>query len=154
MNKRTGIIITIILLVIVFFALKNNIGDNQNKEQLEIKTNKESIYDLFYNFPKSNNIYFTSNSLYSNLSIGPTIYQIDILAELTDEAYEEFVKGVTFDDEKDFKIKINPHNIEYQWKNINNKEIIRSKDFEDASINNIYLDESTKTIYVIAMGGN
>lgn len=152
-NKKTISIIGIILLIIVAIFLKN-INQKENNKDIEIKTNKDSIYNLFNNFPESKNIYFTSNNLYSDRSIGPTIYQIDILAELTDDAYDNFINQVEFDNKTDFQIKVNPHNIKYNWKNIKNTSIIESKDVEDASINNIYLDEETKTIYIIALGGN
>ena len=39
-------------------------------------------------------------------------------------------------------------------KKITNNNIIESKNNETASIKSIYLDENTKTIYVIAIGGN
>ena len=53
-----------------------------------------------------------------------------------------------------FEIKINPHNMKYNWEKVKNIQIISSKDVEDASITDIYVDENTKTIYVIALGGN
>ena len=36
----------------------------------------------------------------------------------------------------------------------NNKETIKSKDAEIASVTEIYIDENNKTIYIVAIGGN
>lgn len=152
-NKRIILTIVIILSIIIAIIF-NNLNQKQETQDIEIKTNKDSIYNLFNNFPESKNIYFTSNNLYGDRSIGPSIYQIDILAELTDDAYDNFINQVEFADALDFKTKINPRNLKYAWKNIKNIDIIESKDIEDASITHIYLDESTKTIYIIALGGN
>lgn len=161
MNKKIIITIIVILIIaglIVAVAtnlLKGNIEQQEvNKNEIEIKTNKETIYKLFNNFPESNNMYYNSKKLYNERSIGPTIYQIDILAELTDEAYDNFISQVKFEKLNNIEIKVNPHNINYDWKNIKNTQVIESKNIEDASIRNIYLDENTKTIYVIAIGGN
>lgn len=148
-HKKIFAIIAILLITLIVISIKDD-----NSEHIAIKTHKESIYKLFYNFPESNNIYFTSNNLYSERSIGPAIYQIDILAELTDDAYKEFIKNIKFDEVSDFAMKINPHKQKYQWKKISNIEIIKSKSPEDASIQNIYLDETTKSLYIIAVGGN
>lgn len=161
MKKR--IIITVIVILIIIGSIfvvatglsKENIEQQEiNKNELDIKTNKETIYELFNNFPKSNNIYYTSKNLYNEKNIGPTIYQIDILAELTDESYNDFISKIEFDESKNFEIKINPHNINYNWKSIKNTQVIETKNIEIASIINIYLDENSKTIYVIAIGGN
>ncbi len=161
MKKR--IIITIIVVLIIIGSIfviatmlsKENIEQQKvNKNELDIKTNKETIYELFNNFPESNNMYYTSKNLYNEKSIGPTIYQIDILAELTDESYDNFISQVEFDELKNFEIKINPHNINYNWKSIKNTQLIETKSIEDASIRSIYLDKNSKTIYVIAIGGN
>lgn len=162
MKKRIIITIVVVLVIIgLIFAVatmlsKKNIQQQQevNKNELDIKTNKETIYELFNNFPKSNNIYYTSKNLYSEKSIGPTIYQMDILAELTDESYDNFISQIEFDKSKNFEIKINPNNINYNWKSIKNTQVIETKNIEIASIRNIYLDENSKTIYVIAIGGN
>lgn len=161
MNKKIIITIIVILIIIglIFVVatnlLKENIEQQEiNKNELEIKTNRETIYELFNNFPKSNKMYYTSKKLYNERSIGPKIYQIDILAELTDEAYDNFISQVEFEELNNFEIKVNPHNINYDWKNIKNTQVIESENIEDASIRNIYLDENTKTIYVIAIGGN
>ena len=154
MKNKKVIIIVIIVLIVATFILKITLNKKEGDNNLIINSNKDTIYELFHNFPNSENIYFTSNSLYSKWSIGPTIYQIDIIAELTDSAYENFLEEIEFNDEKEFQIKINPHNIKYNWKNIRNTNIIVSRDAEDASITHIYLDEATKTIYVIALGGN
>ncbi len=161
MKKR--IIITIIVVLIIIGSIfvvatmlsKENIEQQKvNKNELDIKTNKETIYELFNNFPESNNMYYTSKNLYNEKSIGPTIYQIDILAELTNESYDNFISQVEFDEFKNFEIKINPHNINYNWKSIKNTQVIETKSIEDASIRSIYLDKNSKTIYVIAIGGN
>ena len=165
MNKKVmiGIIITFVaaLFVVLRIVIPNTtkdvgnaLGENIEKSELEIKTNKETIYELFSNFPESNNIYYISKNLYNERSVGPTIYQIDILAELTDDAYKNIVNQIKFEQLDNFEIKVNPHNKSYNWKKIKNTNIIESKNNEIASIKNIYLDENTKTIYVTAMGGN
>lgn len=160
MNKKVIIKIISILIIlglgciVTTNLLKNREKQTINRNESEIKTNKDNIYELFNNFLECNNIYYISKNLYSERSIGPTIYQIDILAELTDKAYEEFINQVEFEDLENFEIKVNPNNINYQWKKIMNIKIIESKDIEDASISKIYLDEKTKTIYIIALGGN
>ena len=155
MKKILCILLMVILLVVGLFILTSceKTKSDENNE-LEIKTNKEKIYGLFEDFPKSYNIYYTSNSLYSKRDIGPTIYQIDILAELKDEAYETFNKQAEFEELDKFEIKVNPNNKSYNWKKIKNTSIIRSKNNEIASIKSIYLDQNTKTIYVTAIGGN
>ena len=83
-----------------------------------------------------------------------TIYEIHILAELTDESYNEFINKVNFDQTKDTETLINPNRINYNWKNVENYNIIEAENFEIASVQSIYVDEDTKTIYVIADGGN
>lgn len=156
MNKK--IIVTIIgVLIIIGLALvvwMSCSGEKVTKRKIEIKTNKETIYELFNNFPESKNIYYSSENLYSERSIGPTIYQIDILAELEKNAYETFISQVEFEELDKPEIKVNPNNKSYNWKKITNNNIIKSKNNETASIKSIYLDENTKTIYVIAIGGN
>ncbi len=154
MNKR--IIVTIIgVLIIIGLALGAGMSrSGGNKRKLEIKTNKETIYELFNNFPESKNIYYYSENLYSERSIGPAIYQIDILAELEKNAYETFINQAEFEELDKPEIKVNPNNKNYNWKKITNYNIIKSKNNETASIKSIYLDENTKTIYVIAIGGN
>ena len=82
------------------------------------------------------------------------IYEIHILAELTDESYNEFINKVNFDQTKDTETLIKPNRINYNWKNVENYNIIEAKNFEIASVQSIYVDEDTKTIYVIADGGN
>ena len=161
MNKKVIIKIIVVLIIIGLVCVvgaslsrKNMEHQEVNKKELGVKTNRDKIYELFNNFPESNNIYYTSKNLYNERSIGPTIYQIDILAELTDEGYDNFINQVELENLHKIEIKVNPHNINYDWKNIKNTQVIESKDFEDASIRNIYLDENTKTIYVIAIGGN
>ncbi len=160
MNKKVIIKIISILIIlglgciVTTNLLKNKEKQTINRNESEIKTNKDNIYELFYNFPECNYIYYISKNLYSERSIGPTIYQLDILAELTDKAYEEFINQVEFEDLENFEIKVNPNNINYQWKKIMNIKIIESKYIEEASISKIYLDEKTKTIYIIALGGN
>ena len=161
MNKKiiVTIIVALIIIGLIFVVVKSvsREGIEQQevyKSELEIKTNRETIYELFINFPESNNIYYTSKNLYNERSIGPTIYQIDILAELTNDAYNNFISQVEFEELGNSEIKVNPNNINYDWKNIKNTNIIESKNIEDASIRSIYLDENTKTIYVIAIGGN
>lgn len=161
MSKRTIIIVTVLivlgLICIVTIGISKKYVQHaitKSELELELKTNKDAIYDLFNNFPKSNNIYYTSKNLYSERSIGPTIYQIDILAELTNEAYDYFINKVEFESLGTAEVKVNPYNINYDWKKIKNIGVIESKDIEDASIRSIYLDERTKTIYVVALGGN
>ena len=160
MNKK--IIVTIVVFLIIIglgFAVTNLFREDTTKQrnysnELVLNTKKETIYGLFNGFPESNNIYYSSNNLYSEMRIGPTIYQIDILAELKDEAYENFVNQAEFEELDNFEIRVNPNNISYNWKKIKNTNIIKSKNNETASIKSIYLDENTKTIYVIAIGGN
>lgn len=161
MKKRIIITIIVVLIIIALIFViasrlsRENIEQQKiNKNELDIKTNKETIYGLFNNFPESNNMYYTSKNLYNEKVIGPTIYQMDILAELTDESYNNLISQVKFEELKNFEIKINPHNINYNWKSIKNTQVIETKNIEDASIRSIYLDEITKTIYVIAIGGN
>ena len=159
-NKKIiiGIIVVSIIVTLLFvnkiLLINKKNRDEQEIAQNDIKNNKDVIYGLFDNFPDSDNIYYTSKNLYSKRSIGPTIYQLDILAELTDEGYNNFIKHVEFCNLDNFEMRINPNKINYNWKAIKNIEIIKSKDVEDASINNIYLDESQKAIYIIAKGGN
>ena len=161
MNKKNIVTTTVFLIIIgLSFAVVVNLLGGFTKKQvnhnneLEIKTNKETIYQLFNNFPESNNIYYCSNNLDSKMRVGPTIYQIDILAELKDEAYSNFVNQVEFEELDNFEIKVNPYNKSYNWKKIKNANILISKDNEVASVKSIYLDENTKTIYVVAVGGN
>lgn len=121
---------------------------------IEIKNNKETIYNLFDNFPESKNIYYTSHKLYSKWSIGPTIYQIDILAELTEESYNNFIKQVESTKKETAKIKFNPNNITYNWEKIENTTILKSRVVEEASVTEIYLDKNNKTIYIVVIAGN
>lgn len=142
-------IFSIAVLIFIYFTM-NQAG----KQNIEIENNKETIYSLFDNFPESKNIYYTSHSLYSKCSIGPTIYQIDILAELTEENYNNFIKQIETTKEEKLKMKINPNNITYNWKKIENITILKSKDAEEISVTEIYFDENNKTIYIVAIGGN
>lgn len=139
----------IIFLISIYFIINQT-----RKTNIELKNNKETIYSLFNNFPESKNIYYTYHNLYSKLSIGPTIYQIDILAELTEESYNNFIKQVESTKEETLKMKFNPNNITYSWKKIENITILKSKDAEETSVTEIYLDENNKTIYIVAIGGN
>lgn len=139
----------IISLIFRYFIMNQNIKTN-----IELKNNKETIYSLFDNFPESKNIYYTSYNLYSKWSIGPNIYQIDILAELTDESYNNFIKKVENSKEENLKMKFNPNNITYNWKKIENITILKSKNAENASVTEIYFDDNNKSIYIIAMGGH
>lgn len=157
MSKKviiTILAVFIILGLICISILMKYIQPEITRNEIELKTNKNAIYELFNNFPESDNIYYISENLYSERSIGPTIYQIDILAELTNESYDDFIKQVEFENLETVKIKVNPHNRNYDWKKIKNINVIKSKDIEDASIKSIYLDENTKTIYIVALGGN
>ena len=147
--KIIFLVLVVIIASILIFALKNN-----KKENIDIKNDKEKIYELFNNFPESQNIYYSCKSLYSERSIGPTIFQLDILAELTDGAYESFINQVEFEDLDNIEVVVNPLNKEYNWKKVKNIDIIASRDIETASINSIYLDEDEKTIYIVAVGGN
>ena len=141
--KRITIIFIPIFCIVVLISIYFTI--NQDKKQnIKIENNKETIYSLFENFPDSKNIYYTFHNLYSKWSIGPTIYQIDILAELTEEGYNNFINKVYKSKEENLKMKFNSNNI----------EILKSKDTEDASVTEIYVDENNKAIYVMAMGGN
>ncbi len=125
------------------------------KQNIEIVNNKETIYSLFDNFPESKNIdYYTFHNLHSKWSIEPIIYQIDILAELTEEGYNNFINKVYKSKEENLKMKFNPNNITYNWKRVENIIILKSKDVEDASVTEIYSDENNKTIYIIEIGGN
>ena len=154
MKKST--IITIILISIFLFFIIIGIacvGIIKSFNKPEIKTNKDTIYEIFTNFPECNNIYFTTKILHRG-GVGPSIYEIHILAELTDESYNEFINKVNYDQTKDTETLINPNRINYNWKNVENYNIIEAKNFEIASVQSIYVDEDTKTIYVIADGGN
>lgn len=137
-------------IVVIFFNLINN----KKEKQYTIKNDKNTILELFYNFPESKNIYYVRENLYSNRSIGPTIYQIDILAELTDEEFDSFINQVETQNVEKLEIKINPNDLQYNWKEVRNIQILESKDVEDTSVSKIYLDSNKKTIYVIALGGN
>lgn len=148
------IIIIIFIFCIVFLISIHFIMNQTRKTNIELKNNKETIYSLFDNFPESQNIYYTSYNLYSKWSIGPTIYQIDILAELTEESYNNFIKQVESTKEEILKIKFNPNNKTYNWKKIENTTNLKSKDAEEVSITEIYFDENNKTIYIVAIGGN
>ncbi len=139
----------IVFLISIYFIINQTIKPN-----IELKNNKETIYSLFDNFPESKNIYYTSYNLYSKWSIGPTIYQIDILAELTEESYNNFIKQVESTKKETAKIKFNPNNITYNWEKIENITILKSKVVEEASVTEIYLDKNNKTIYIVVMGGN
>ena len=149
-----AILIVTILLAGLYILTGCENSNNTRNNEIEIKTNKETIYGMFEDFPESNNIYYTSNSLYSERDIGPTIYQIDILAELNDNIYKIFVDKAEFEEFDNVEIKVNPSNKKYNWKKIKNIDIIKSKHNENATIKSIYLDENTKTIYVIVLGGN
>ncbi len=152
-------IIVFVAFIIAYFAFEIfNITmkyyDDISQDNIDIKNNKDTIYSMFDNFPESKNIYYTSKNLYSERDVGPTIYQIDILAELTDEAYNNFSKQVELQDIQNLEIKINPNNIKYTWKEVKNTQVVKSKNIERASVNNIYLDDNNKTIYMIVLGGN
>ena len=142
-------IFCIVFLISIYFIINQTIKPN-----IELKNNKETIYSLFDNFPESKNIYYTSHNLYSKWSIGPTIYQIDILAELTEESYNNFIKQVESTKKETAKIKFNPNNITYNWEKIENTTILKSKVVEEASVTEIYLDKNNKTIYIVVIGGN
>ena len=140
---KKSIIITIILIsVFLFFIIIGIVcvGMIGLFNKPEIKTNKDTIYEIFPNFPKCNNIYFTTKILHRG-GVGPSIYEIHI-------------NKVNFDQTKDTETLINPNRINYNWKNVENYNIIEAKNFEIASVQSIYVDEETKTIYVIADGGN
>ena len=147
-------IIIIFIFCIVFLISIYFIINQTRKPNIELKNNKETIYSLFDNFPESKNIYYTSHNLYSKWSIGPTIYHIDILAELTEESYNNFIKQVESTKKETAKIKFNPNNITYNWEKIENTTILISKDIEEASVTEIYLDKNNKTIYIVVIGGN
>ena len=101
MKKST--IITIILISIFLFFIIIGIacvGIIKSFNKPEIKTNKDTIYEIFTNFPECNNIYFTTKILHRG-GVGPSIYEIHILAELTDESYNEFINKVNYDQTKD-----------------------------------------------------
>jgi len=160
---RIFLVITLLIMCICILFITSFIKINKNgylsrkKQNIEIRDNKETIYSLFYNFPESEKIYYTIENLYSELSIGPTIYQIDILAELTDENYNNFLKQIQstkIGDIEKLDIKFNPNNIKYCWKEVKDVNILKTRNGEDASVTEIYLDENNKTIYVIAKGGN
>lgn len=134
---------------------KNRTQREMIQNEIDIKNNKDTIYGLFNNFPESNNIYYISKNLYNErYAIGPTIYQLDILAELTDVGYNSFIEKVEFQTPENLEIKINPNKIRYNWKEVKNIQVLEIKDIEEASIKKIYIDEMRKTIYIIAMGGN
>ena len=158
MKIIVGIVIIILSIIFITTINKTALICNQQEiiqDEIDIKSNKDTIYGLFNNFPESSNIYYISKNLYNKIiNIGPTIYQLDILAELTDEGYNSLIEQVEFQNMQNFEMKINPNNIVYNWKNVKNIQIIESKDVEDATIKSIYLDESKKTIYIIAIGGN
>ena len=120
-NRLCYIIIIAVILLIGYFVLgfMNSIVRNSKKERnIEIKKDKELIYSLFDNFPESKNIYYTFESLYSQRDIGPTIYQIDILAELTEESYHNFLNQVESFQIENVEMKFNPNNRTYHWKKI------------------------------------
>ena len=58
--KIIFLVLVVIIAGILIFALKNN-----KKENIDIKNDKEKIYELFNNFPESQNIYYSCKSLYS-----------------------------------------------------------------------------------------
>lgn len=134
--------------------ISKNYRNKHDINNTDIKNNKDVIYKLFDDFPESKNIYYTSRNLYSERDIGPTIYEIEILAELTDIGYDSFIEQVEFNNIQNLEMKINPNNIKYNWKEIKNIQILKSKDIEDISVKNIYLDESNQTLYIIGIGGN
>lgn len=152
MNKK---LLTIILSIIIIFLIIGIIIFVKLKSDNEIdyKMDKESIYDLFDNFPESNKIYYKYEKIHRG-GLGPEIYQLYILAELTDNSYNELINKADLKQQDEYEIKINPRKRKYRWKNINNLDIIESKNPEVASIQSFYIDEETKTIYVIAIGGN
>ena len=145
---------TLIIMIDKIVLISKNYRNQQDINNTDIKNNKDVIYELFNDFPESKNIYYTSRNLYSERDIGPTIYEIEILAELTDIGYDSFIKQVEFNNIQNLEMKINPNNIKYNWKEINNIQILNSKDIEDISVKNIYLDESNQTIYIVGIGGN
>lgn len=161
MNKKVVVPLVIVLIIlglacgaVIGLFIKNSQQQANRKNEVEIKTDKDLIYGLFNNFPESDEMYYTYHSLYNERDIGPTIYQIEILAELAEEAYDNFVNEAELDNSANMQVEVNPQNIEYDWENVRNTGIIESKNIENASIKNIYLDKSKKTIYVIAIGGN
>lgn len=154
MSKAICRRIIIIFIFCIGFLISIYFIINQKKPNIELKNNKETIYSLFDNFPESKNIYYTSHNLYSKWSIGPTIYQINILAELTEESYNNFIKQVESTKKETAKIKFNPNNITYNWEKIENTTILKSKDVEETSVTEIYLDKNNKTIYIVVIGGN
>ena len=119
----------------------------------ETVENENTIYNLFKSFPKSDKIYSVWKTPYQ-IPIGPTIHEIDILAELTDESFKELIDKTELIDinvkDIDFFIKLQK---KYSWKKIDifNSGIEISQRYH---INSIYLDEKYKTIYVKVIGGN
>lgn len=80
MSKRTIIIATVLIVlgiicIVTIGISKKYMQQAIDQSKIELKTNKDTIYDLFNNFPKSNNIYYTSKNLYSERSIGPNLSQ-------------------------------------------------------------------------------
>ena len=160
MKKRILIIIIFIFFIAISIYLYiNNIFVKNVNLQIEnkniaIRKDKNTIYNLFDNFPESKKIFYTFESLYNERDIGPTIYQIDILAELTDESYNNFLNQMESSKQENLEMKFNPNNIKYNWKKVENIDILKSKDIETASVTKIYIDENNKAIYTIVIGGN
>lgn len=160
MKKIVGIIIILISFIAILICIYPNIRFIKHEnlpignKKIEIKKDKDTIYSLFENFPESKKIFYTFESLYSERDIGPTIYQIDILAELTEESYNNFLNQKESSKIENLEMKLNPNNIKYNWKKLENIGILKFKDVEDASVTDIYIDDNNKTIYIIAIGGN
>ncbi len=157
-----GIIVIFLIVISINAIIKMDLVREEIRTQKQIseneiayKSNKDTIYELFNNFPECDNIYYLYKNLYNErYTIGPTIYQLDILAELTDEGYNSFIEKVEFQTLENLEIKVNPNNVKYNWNEVKNIEVLKSKDIEETSVKKVYLDEERKTIYIIAIGGN
>lgn len=147
-------IVFVMVLLCIKLILQFNYGVKISYDGIyENVENDDAIYNLFESFPKNNKIYSVRKFPYQ-IPIGPTIYEIDILAELTDESYKELVDKTELSDinveDIDFFIKSQK---KYNWKEVNKfKSGIEIK--RNWHINNIYLDENYKTIYVKVIGGH
>ena len=139
------IVVTLIIVGFVVIVSAGLVGavvieqGNYNNE-LEIKTNKETIYEMFDNFPESNNLSWSyCEYIISRDSFEPKLYYeySDNLSELNnlmltpipitkltkEQAYRIEYEGLNKDDFKtilDSKGMLNNFILEYRKKNANN----------------------------------
>ena len=100
MKKKIIIVFIVFLMVLlcIKLILQYNYGVKISYDGIyENVENEDTIYNLFESFPKNDKIYSVWKTPYQT-PIGPVIREIDILAELTDESFEELINKTKLSD--------------------------------------------------------